>query len=118
MTVNEMKHEAKLAIWKENILDCRTNQIPVSTWCADHGIHVTTYYKWERKIFGGVGSQAVLGGGQGNEFVELPAPKSQSALQCNDGCVAVIHVGAASVEVYPGIDEATLSVIIRAVQSC
>lgn len=52
MTVNEAKHQAKLAEWKERILDCRSQGIPVAEWCAQHGCHKTTYYKWEREIFG------------------------------------------------------------------
>lgn len=52
MTVNEVKHQAKLAEWKERILDCRSQGIPVAEWCAQNGCHKTTYYKWEREIFG------------------------------------------------------------------
>lgn len=52
MTVNEVKHQAKLAEWKERILECRSQGIPVAAWCAQNGYHKTTYYKWEREIFG------------------------------------------------------------------
>ena len=52
MTVNEVKHQAKLAEWKEHILECRSQGIPVVEWCAQNGYHKTTYYKWEREIFG------------------------------------------------------------------
>ena len=52
VTVNEVKHQAKLAEWKEHILECRSQGIPVVEWCAQNGYHKTTYYKWEREIFG------------------------------------------------------------------
>ena len=52
MTENEIKHQAKLAEWKERILECRSQRMPVATWCAQNGYHNATYYKWEREIFG------------------------------------------------------------------
>ena len=52
MTVNEVKHQAKLAEWKERILECRSQGVPVAAWCAQNGCHKTTYYNWEREIFG------------------------------------------------------------------
>ena len=52
MTVNEVKHQVKLAEWKERILECRSQGLPVVKWCAQNGYHRTTYYKWEREIFG------------------------------------------------------------------
>ena len=52
MTVNEVKHQAKLAEWKERILECRSQGVSVAEWCEQNGCHKTTYYKWEREIFG------------------------------------------------------------------
>ena len=70
MTVNEMKHQARLAEWKERILECRSQGIPVAAWCEQHGFHRTTYYKWERQIFGQM-PRPVSTANQ-PEFVELP----------------------------------------------
>ena len=52
MTVNEVRHQAKLVERKERILECRSQGIPVAAWCAQNGYHKTTYYKCEREIFG------------------------------------------------------------------
>jgi len=42
MTVNEIKHQAKLAEWKEHILECRSQGLSVGEWCARNGYHRTS----------------------------------------------------------------------------
>ena len=51
MRVNEIKHQAKLEQWKENILNCRMSGLTVQQWCAEYGCNKATYYRWEREIF-------------------------------------------------------------------
>ena len=52
MSVNEMKHQAKLAEWREKIAECRSQEISVEDWCKLNSVSTTTYYRWEREIFG------------------------------------------------------------------
>lgn len=97
MTVNEIKHQAKLAEWKERILECRSQGIPVAVWCAQNGYHKTTYYKWEHEIFGQM-PRPVPSVNQ-PEFVELPiaSPGTLTLPDANQPMkfepVAVIRIG-------------------------
>ena len=51
MRVSEIKHQAKLEEWKQNILNCRMSGLTVRQWCAEYGCNKATYYRWEREIF-------------------------------------------------------------------
>lgn len=51
MRVSEIKHEAKIEEWKQNILNCRMSGRTVKQWCAEYGCNKATYYRWEREIF-------------------------------------------------------------------
>lgn len=51
MRVSEIKHQAKLEEWKQNILNCRMSGLTVQQWCAENGCNKATYYRWEREIF-------------------------------------------------------------------
>lgn len=102
MTVNEVKHQAKLAKWKEHILDCRSQGIPVAKWCEQNGYHRTTYYKWEREIFGQM-PRPVSSANQ-SEFAELPiaSPGALALPEADQWAkfepVAVIRIGKIKLE--------------------
>lgn len=52
MNVNQMKHTARLEDWKRRIMECRASELPVRTWCAQNSCSTSTYYRWERELFG------------------------------------------------------------------
>lgn len=52
MNANQMKHAARLEDWKERIMECRASGLPVRTWCAQNSCSPSTYYRWERELFG------------------------------------------------------------------
>ena len=52
MNANHMKHAARLEDWKERIMECRASGLPVRTWCAQNSCSPSTYYRWERELFG------------------------------------------------------------------
>ena len=48
MDVVSIRHMAKLAEWRQQILECRKSGMPVTTWCTENHISSKTYYHWER----------------------------------------------------------------------
>jgi len=52
MNVNDAKHQARLAEWKTLVAQCRSSGLPVKQWCAENGRDPSTYYRWDREIFG------------------------------------------------------------------
>lgn len=52
MNVNDAKHQARLAEWKMLVAQCRSSGLSVKQWCAENSRVPSTYYRWEREIFG------------------------------------------------------------------
>ena len=69
MGVQAMKHAALLQEWSTRIAECRTSGKPVKAWCSEQGIHIKTYYYWEKKFI----TEAI-------QQVNLPAPRQVGLL--------------------------------------
>ena len=52
MNANQMKHAASLEEWKQRIMECRASGLSVRTWCEQNAHNISTYYRWERELFG------------------------------------------------------------------
>ena len=50
MSVQELKHAARLQEWSAKVAECRSSGISVKAWCAEQGIALKTYYNWEKQI--------------------------------------------------------------------
>ena len=50
MSVQELKHAARLQEWSARVAECRSSGIGVKAWCAEQGIALKTYYNWEKQI--------------------------------------------------------------------
>ena len=112
MRVSEIKHQAKLEEWKQNILDCRMSGLSVQQWCAEYGCNKATYYRWEREIFkktetftpATVSAHAAATLPGQPEFAELPivAPRplapSEAAQPSKFEPVAIIRIGTVEME--------------------
>ena len=119
MTVLEVKHQGKLKEWQERIIACRSSGEPVKTWCREQGISVTTYYRWEREIFGRDGGEK---GGEvpmaagGPVFAELPAV--QAGYGGGIDAKIAVHSGGMTVDIYTGADPEMIQTVIQALRSC
>lgn len=109
MNANQMKHAANLAEWKTRIIECRASGQPVKTWCKNNHCNPSTYYRWEREIFGRIKKTTAEDSDTlvGSEAL-LPAPKQDlvevqlagassnspvSVVQSPFSPVAVIRIG-------------------------
>ena len=109
MNANQMKHDANLAAWKQRIMECRASGQPVKKWCEDNNCNPSTYYRWEREIFGRIkkppgerleitpASEMLLPDPR-HDLVELPLVESAivspaSVVQPSFCPVAVIRIG-------------------------
>ena len=50
VSVQELKHAARLQEWSARVAECRSSGISVKAWCAEQGIALKTYYNWEKQI--------------------------------------------------------------------
>ena len=115
MTSAELKHHAKQQEWAAQIQNCRSSGLPVRAWCRQEGINASTYYRWERELLTGVRKNGAASS-TAMTFAELPAPKQVS---CNvaERC-ATLHVGEASLDIYPGCDAEQLRLLVELLRLC
>ena len=115
MTSNELKHEAKKQEWNIAIQECRGSGLSVSEWCRQRGVTTATYYRWERELL----STAETGPRSDVpvvRFAEFPAPK-QASRSVAERC-ATLHVGKASLDIYPGCDAEQLRLLVELLRLC
>ena len=115
MTSNELKHEAKKQEWSMSIQECRGSGLSVNEWCRQRSVTTATYYRWERELLTGVRkngappSTAVT-------FAEMPEPKKMSRNVSE--CCATLHIGKASLDIYPGCDAEQLRLLVELLHLC
>ena len=92
--------------WGRRVEACRSSGQRVSEWCEGHGIPVSTYYNWQRKVF-----QAMS---QENEvcFAEVPGRPINADIAANIQC------GELQVDIHAGADAETIQAIILALKPC
>ena len=115
MTSTELKHEAKKQEWNIAIQECRGSGLSVSEWCQQRGVTTTTYYRWERELLTAA-NQAPCSGVPAVTFAELPAPK-QVSRNVAERC-ATLHIGKASLDIYPGCDAEQLRLLVELLRLC
>ena len=115
MTSAELKHHAKLQEWSARIQDCRSSGLSARAWCKQEGVNATTYYRWERELLStaetGLRSDVPV-----VRFAELSMPK-QASRNVAERC-ATLHVGKASLDIYPGCDVEQLRLLVEFLRLC
>ncbi|NBI08911.1 IS66 family insertion sequence hypothetical protein [Colidextribacter sp. OB.20] len=101
-----VNYRGHLAAWSRQVEAYRKIGQRVSEWCGAHGIPISTYYSWQRKVF-----QAALSENEvcfAGVSVRPAAAETAASIQCGELWVD-IHVGAGT---------ETIRAIIRALKSC
>ena len=115
MTSNELKQEAKKQEWSMSIQECRGSGLSVSEWCRQRGVTTAPYYRWERELLTGVrrnGTPPLTA----VTFAELPAPMQVSRNVAER--FATLHIGKASLDIYPGCDAEQLRLLVELLRLC
>ena len=115
MTSAELKHRAKLQEWAARIQDCRSSGLSVRAWCRQEEINAATYYRWERELLTAA-DQAPCSAVPAVTFAELPAQK-QVSRNVAERC-ATLHIGSASLDIYPGCDAEQLRLLVALLRLC
>ena len=82
----------------------------MTQWCEENGIGIKSYYYWHNKIRK---MSDEYNRGQERCFYDI-----SESVHISGSVAANIHIGNKNAEIYNGADEATIEVIIRAMQSC
>ena len=115
MTSNELKHEAKKQEWSMSIQECRGSGLSVRAWCRQEGINAATYYRWERELLA-LAETEPCSSVSAVRFAELPAPKQVSRNVAERS--ATLHIGNASLDIYPGCDTEQLKMLVKLLRLC
>ena len=67
--VQELKLAARMQEWSVRIAECRSSGKSVRAWCAEQGISVQTYYRWEKRFVE-----------KATQHLSLPAPSQAGML--------------------------------------
>ena len=116
MNANQMKHAASLENWKQRIMECRASGLPVKTWCAQNECNTSTYYRWERELFGRIKKPAaetmdlvvhseVMPVTSKRELVELPVAEETVPSMAESAFrpVAIVRAGGMELSLTNGV---------------
>ena len=115
MTSNELKHEAKKQEWSMSIQECRGSGLSVSEWCRQRGVTTATYYRWEREFLA-LAETEPCSSVSAVRFAELSAPKQVSRNVAERS--ATLHIGNASLDIYPGCNAEQLRLLVELLRLC
>ena len=115
MTSAELKHHAKLQEWSARIQDCRSSGLSVRAWCRQEEINATAYYRWERELLASAETEPCSSVPTAR-FAELPVPEWMSR-NVAEHC-ATLHIGNASLDIYPGCDTEQLKMLVELLRLC
>ena len=115
MTSAELKHRVKLQEWAARIQDSRSSGLSVRAWCRQERINATTYYRWERELLA-LAETEPCSAVPAVTFAELPEPKKMSR-NVSERC-ATLHIGKASLDIYPGCNAEQLRLLVELLCLC
>ena len=115
MTSAELKHHAKQQEWAAQMQNCRSSGLPVRAWCRQEGVNATTYYRWERELLA-LAETEPCSSVPAVRFAELPAPKRVSRNVAERS--ATLHIGNASLDIYPRCDTEQLKMLVELLRLC
>lgn len=100
--------QAKLAQWAQVVSRCRGSGSSVRQWCQENGINISSYYKWQRKVYDAARVR------QESRFVEVTPVQSAAV----GGVAVTLRITGAELDIHNGADAATVEAVLRAVKSC
>lgn len=98
----------KLAQWVQIVSECRDSGMSVRQWCQAHDINISSYYRWQRKVYVMVQAQQEV------QFAEVRPVQAV----CTDRVAVTIWIHGTEVDIYSGADAATVETVLRVLQSC
>ena len=115
MTSAKLKHRVKLQEWAARIQDCRSSDLSVRAWCRQERINATTYYRWERELLA-LAETELCSSVSDVRLAEPPTPKQGSRNAAERS--ATLHIGNASLDIYPGCDTEQLKMLVKLLRLC
>ena len=96
--------------WIQTIAAAKQSGQPIKVWCAEHGIAVSSFYKWQRK------TRDTLLTRQDSEvhFQKLEMPRNSCGAKTSDRII--LHIQDISVELPAGTSAEQVSAVVRRIR--
>ncbi|MCI9248106.1 MAG: IS66 family insertion sequence element accessory protein TnpB [Dorea sp.] len=122
--------QVKLRYWLDVIRQCRASGLTNQAWCEQNNVSLKSYYYWIAKIRrlaledlprknNGIHSQpgpnTILLPETSSEFTEVSLPDRHAS---HSSPTAVLHIKDIRIEVFKDTSCESLTMILKAVQSC
>lgn len=95
----------KLAQWEQIVSQCRDSGLSVRQWCREHGVNISSYYKWQRKVYAMAQAQQEI------QFAEVTPERPI-------GVAVTVRIAGAEADIHNGADEAAIETVLRVLKSC
>ncbi len=118
ISLTAAKHQADLHLRRQSVQECRNSGLTVKQWCAEHQIHPTTYYRWQKEVWD-YETQALIPEQQLSpiapiRFAEISVP-SIAGIQSNSDADIILKKNDYAVEIRNSANSALLDQVLKAV---
>ena len=104
-----INRQNNLTEWADRIRACRSSELSTRQWCAENGISLNTYYKWQRRVFEAAKAQQ-------KQFIEIGAGQTAGSPAVVGCAVVTLRGNGLSADIYSGIEQHTLELLCRAMR--
>ena len=80
----------------------------VRQWCQEHGVNISSYYKWQRKMYAMAQAQQEI------QFAEVTPKQTVRPA----GIAVTVRIVGAEADIHNGADAATVETVLRVLKSC
>ena len=117
ISLTTAKRQANLQLRRQSVLECRNSGMTVKQWCAEHQIHTTTFYRWQKEVWDHE-TQALIPEQQCTQmnpirFAEISVPSVLDA--ASEDADIVLKKNEWTVEIRNSANAALLEQVLRAV---
>ena len=96
--------------WIQTIAAAKQSGQPIKVWCAEHGVPLSSFYKWQRKM-----RDSLLAEEKAEiQFQELEMPCNRYGTPDSDRIL--LHIQDILVELPAGVSAEQISVVIRGIR--
>lgn len=124
LTICDLNRNQKIALWSEQIKECRNSGKPARIWCKENGIAASTYYHHQRyvlKYLQNGSEDKICAKENETQFAEIAIqPETPALCEQNQSClqavVANIQTGRISVSIYSGAKATVVKALCEGLQ--
>lgn len=96
--------------WIQTIAAAKQSGQPIKVWCAEHGVPLSSFYKWQRKM-----RDSLLAEEKAEiQFQELEMPCNRYGTPDSDRII--LHIQDILVELPAGVSAEQISAVIRGIR--